>query len=43
MWNKTMARGASEISSLLLKLIELQCTTDNVELVLFADKLPRTK
>ena len=38
--NETIAkRGASEISSL-LKLIELYCTTDNMELVLFADNCP---
>ena len=37
-WNETIAkRGASEISSCLLKLNELYCSTDNMELVLFAD------
>ena len=40
-WNETVAkRGASEISSCLLKLIELYCTTDNMELVLFANNCP---
>ena len=40
-WNETIAkRRASEISSCLLKLIELYCTTDNMEMVLFADNCP---
>ena len=33
-------RGASEVSSFLLKLIELYCTTDNTDLVPFADNWP---
>ena len=41
-WNETIAkRGASEISNCLIKLIELYCTTDSMELVLFADNCPR--
>ena len=41
-WNKTIVkRGASEISSCLLKLTERYCTTANMELVLFVDNCLR--